>query len=372
MTPHHQVCRSLPDRAIIVHATSACAHQSELLEGQLPLPFNDPTFYLLKEDIHHLNYHRWFSRTQSALQDLELHLTMAETHHFDAARLFHVKGFVCVVTGGGTGIGLMCSQALAANGAKVYITGRRTDALENAAQSHNPNWQEGGAIIPLGPCDVTKKEDLDKVVKELQSKEKYINLLVCNAGIPGPKAEPDHSDAGNLKKKLWDNESVEDWNQTFQTDVTSVYFTTVAFLPLLQAAIEPQGPLPKFAASVITISSMSGLMSHAQGHFSYNTAKGATVHLTKLMSAEFQRTWIRVNSIAPGYFPSEMTAKSSDENQKSALPVEKVQEKGHVPAMRGGRDEEMGMTVLYLARNQYVNGEIIAVDGGVLNVVSGR
>lgn len=297
---------------------------------------------------------------------------MAETHHFDAARLFHVKGFVCVVTGGGTGIGLMCSQALAANGAKVYITGRRTDALENAAQSHNPNWQEGGAIIPLGPCDVTKKEDLDKVVKELQSKEKYINLLVCNAGIPGPKAEPDHSDAGNLKKKLWDNESVEDWNQTFNTDVTSVYFTTVAFLPLLQAAIEPQGPLPKFAASVITISSMSGLMSHAQGHFSYNTAKGATVHLTKLMSAEFQRTWIRVNSIAPGYFPSEMTAKSSDENQKSALPVEKVQEKGHVPAMRGGRDEEMGMTVLYLARNQYVNGEIIAVDGGVLNVVSGR
>lgn len=295
---------------------------------------------------------------------------MAATHHFDASKLFGVEGFTCVVTGGGTGIGLMASQALAANGAKVYITGRRTEALEKAAKSHDPD--HGGKIIPLGPCDVRKKEDLDRIVTDLQSKEKYINLLVCNAGVAGPKAEPEHEDAGDLKKKLWENESVEEWNETFNTDVTSVYFTTVAFLPLLQAAIEPKGPLPRFASSVITISSMSGLMRHAQGHFSYNAAKGATVHLTKLMSAEFQRAWIRVNSIAPGYFPSEMTAKSSDDNQKSELPAEKVQEKGHVPAMRGGRDEEMGMTVLYLAKNQYVNGEIIAVDGGVLNSVAGR
>lgn len=54
------------------------------------------------------------------------------------------------------------------------------------------------------------------------------------------------------------------------------------------------------------------------------------------------------------------------------MPSEKVQEKGHVPAMREGRDEEMGMTVLFLANNQYINGEIIAVDGGVLNSVAGR
>jgi NAD(P)-dependent dehydrogenase (short-subunit alcohol dehydrogenase family) len=125
-------------------------------------------------------------------------------------------------------------------------------------------------------------------------------------------------------------------------------------------------------ASVITISSMSGIMRHAQGHFSYNTAKGATVHLTKLMSSEFQKAGIRVNSIAPGYFPSEMTAKESDDRQKSHVPKEKIQEKGHVPLMRPGREVEMGMSVLFLAKNQYVNGEIIAVDGGVLNVIAGR
>ena len=296
---------------------------------------------------------------------------MASTHHFDASKLFDVSGFVCVVTGGGTGIGLMCSQALAANGAKVYITGRRTEALENAAKSHDPNHDGSGTIIPIGPTDVTKKEDLEALVRDLQTKEKYINLLICNAGIPGPKAEPEHDDASDLKKKLWDNESVEDWNSTYNTDVTAVYFTTVAFLPLLQAAIEPQGPLPRFGASVITISSMSGQMKHAQGHFAYNAGKGATIHLTKLMSSEFQRAWIRVNSIAPGYFPSEMTAKSSDENQKSELPAEKVQDKGHVPAMRGGRETEMGMTALYLAKNEYVNGQIITVDGGVMNVIAG-
>lgn len=63
---------------------------------------------------------------------------------------------------------------------------------------------------------------------------------------------------------------------------------------------------------------------------------------------------------------------SSNEKQKSEVPAEKIEKTGHVPIMRAGKDVEMGMTVLYFARNDYVNGEIIAVDGGVLNVVSGR
>ncbi|CAK4010599.1 Hypothetical predicted protein [Lecanosticta acicola] len=301
---------------------------------------------------------------------------MAETHHFQASRLFSVKGNVAVVTGGATGIGLMITQALAANGAKVYITSRRAEALETAAQSHSPDLQNemketGGHIIPLGPCDVTKKEDLQKVVDELSTKEKYVNLLVCNAGVAGPKAEPKEQDAGDLKKKLWENESVEEWQQTLQTDVTSVYFTTVAFLPLLQASMASGGgPHEDYSASVIVTSSMSGLMRHAQGHFSYNAAKGGTVHLTKLMSAEFQKAKIRVNSIAPGYFPSEMTAKDSDERNKSGFPQEKIESYGHVPLMRAGRDEEIGMSALYMAKCYYLNGQIVAVDGGVLNVVA--
>jgi NAD(P)-dependent dehydrogenase (short-subunit alcohol dehydrogenase family) len=292
---------------------------------------------------------------------------MAETHHFNASALYNMKDTVAVITGGGTGIGLMAAQALSANGAKVYIIGRRLEALEQAAKSHDP--KNGGSIIPLGPCDVTKKDDLARTVKDLKEKEKYINLLVCNAGVGGPKGGGGEEDAQKLSEKLWENESVEEWNECYSTDVTSVYFTAVAFLPMLQAAISPNGPIERFGSSIITTSSMSGMMRHAQGHFAYNAAKAATVHLTKLMSAEFQPTWIRVNSIAPGYFPSEMTTKESDDKQKSELPAEQVQDKGHVPAMRGGREEEMGMAMLFLAANKYVNGQILAVDGGVLNVV---
>jgi NAD(P)-dependent dehydrogenase (short-subunit alcohol dehydrogenase family) len=130
---------------------------------------------------------------------------MAETREFEAQNLFSTKGFVAVVTGGGTGIGLMATQALAANGAKVYITGRRVEALENAAKEHQPA-SGGGQIIPIGPCDVTKKEDLQRLVEDISKKEEYIHLLVCNAGVSGPKAEPEHTDAEDLKSRLWDNE----------------------------------------------------------------------------------------------------------------------------------------------------------------------
>ncbi|KAG9244848.1 hypothetical protein BJ878DRAFT_504358 [Calycina marina] len=292
---------------------------------------------------------------------------MASTSRLRAEKLFSVKGFVCVVTGGGTGIGLMATQALAANGARVYITGRRMKALENAARSHSPD--ERGEIIPIGPCDVTKKEDLEKIVAEIGKKEKYINLLIAAAGISGPKAEPDSQKASELKAKLFNNESFEQWSETYNTNVSSVYFTSVAFLPLLQASKESHGQL---SASVIVISSMSGIMQDSQGHFSYNAAKGATVHLSKLMSYEFKKSGIRVNSIAPGYFPSEMTTNDSDENQKSKLPDEKIQEKGHVPMERAGNDEEMAQGVIFLAKNNYVNGEIIAIDGGVLLEIPGR
>jgi NAD(P)-dependent dehydrogenase (short-subunit alcohol dehydrogenase family) len=257
--------------------------------------------------------------------------------------------------------------------------------LENAVKSHSPS-NGGGEIISyiplsslspktlltsrrIGPCDVTKKEDLESLVSRISSKEKYINLLITNAGIAGPKAEPNSSSATELKDTLFNSESFSEWSSTFNTNVSSVYFTTIAFLPLLQAGKESHGHL---SASVIVVSSMSGIMRHAQGHFSYNAAKGATVHLAKLMSYEFKRAGIRVNSIAPGYFPSEMTTKDSDRDNKSEMPQEKIDNYGHVPMGRAGSDEEMAQGVLFLAKNKYVNGEIVSIDGGVLLEVPGK
>jgi NAD(P)-dependent dehydrogenase (short-subunit alcohol dehydrogenase family) len=210
---------------------------------------------------------------------------------------------------------------------------------------------------------VTSKDELAALTKEIESKEKYLSLVVAAAGVSGAKGFPDTSDAQQMRENLW-KEPIEDWNSTYNSDVTSVFFTTVSFLPLLQTAPH------HLTSSVIVISSMSGLMRHSQSHFSYNAAKAATAHLSRMMSKEFAKTGVRVNSIAPGYFPSEMTMKESDERNKARMPDDKVKDKGHeVPAGRAGSDSEMGMGVIFLAKNGYVNGEILKLDGGVMNEV---
>lgn len=79
-----------------------------------------------------------------------------------------------------------------------------------------------------------------------------------------------------------------------------------------------------------------------------------------------------MNSITPGYFPSEMTMKGSNERNKAHMPEEKAKDKGHeVPARRAGSDEGMSMLVIFLTKCGYVNGEIIRIDGGVMNEVGG-
>lgn len=124
--------------------------------------------------------------------------------------------------------------------------------------------------------------------------------------------------------------------------MTAVYFSTAASLPLLQAAP---------AHHAIIISSMSGLMRPSRSHLAYNAARAATVHLAAMMSREFAPARVHVNSVAPGYFPSEMTAKESDARVKSKMPDQMVRKKGHeVPAGSAGRHDEMAMAILFLAR----------------------
>lgn len=112
------------------------------------------------------------------------------------------------------------------------------------------------------------------------------------------------------------------------------------------------------------MSSISGIVKLAQHHFPYNASKGATVHLTRMLAHEVASSGlkIRVNGIAPGVFPSEMTAGESDEIQKSSILKEKYE--GKVPAGRPGRDEDMAGAVLFTTANQYLNGQTIVVDGG--------
>jgi len=281
---------------------------------------------------------------------------------FELSSVFDVSKRVAVVSGGGTGIGLMATQALAVNGAKVYILGRRLEALQNAADTHGKNIK--GSIIPL-ECDVTSKESIQKAVKEIESKEKCVCVLINNAGISGSTQTSSGSSGQEYKSNLFDDSSAtfQLWDDVHRTNVSSIYFMTSAFLPLIEAATKHN---PGYSGTVINITSISGLTNRSQNHFAYNASKAAAIHLTKMLASEISNDGIkvRINNIAPGVFPSEMTAGDSDENQKSQLDQEKYQKK--LPSQRTGHDKDMAGAVLFAVTNQYLNGQTVVVDGGYL------
>jgi len=266
-----------------------------------------------------------------------------------------------LITGGGSGIGLMATQALAVNGAKVYIVGRTEEKLENVVKSHGQDI--AGEIIPL-VADITQKSEIARLVKEIEGREKCLCILINNAGIAGNTQTTESKTAEEMKKNLFDDESstFDDWVNTYRTNVPQLFFMTTAFLPLLQKATESHHG---YSGTVINISSISGIVQSAQHHFGYNASKAAAIHLTKLLASEVAGNGlkIRINSIAPGVFPSEMTAGESGEDQKSHIEKEKYEK---VPAHRPGKDEDMAGAILFAATNQYLNGVTIPVDGGYI------
>jgi len=287
---------------------------------------------------------------------------MSQTNNnFLLGEVFNVKGKVALVTGGGSGIGLMATQALAVNGAKVYIVGRTEEKLENVVKTHGQDI--AGEIIPI-TADITSKSEIANLVKEIESREKCLCILINNAGISGNTQQTEAKTAEEMKKNLFDDESstIDDWVNTYRTNVPQLFFMTMAFLPLLQKASDHQHG---YSGTVINISSISGIVQSSQHHFGYNASKAAAIHLTKMLAAEVANNGlkIRINSIAPGVFPSEMTAGESGSDQKSHIEKEKYEK---VPARRPGKDQDMAGAVLFAAANQYLNGQTVAVDGGYI------
>lgn len=256
----------------------------------------------------------------------------------------------------------MATQALAVNGAKVYIVGRTQEKLDRVAQIYGKDI--AGQIIALPAADVSTKEGVAQVHRNFEAREKYLSILINNAGISSSTTEnTERKSPQGLRETLFDQQgqTVEDWQEVYRTNVCQLYFMASMFLPLLNKGTEIDHG---WSSTVINISSISGIVKLSQHHFSYNTSKAAAIHLTNMLSHEVSSSGlkIRINNIAPGVFPSEMTAQESNEAQKSALPKEKYENK--IPAGRPGNDRDMGNAVLYATTNQYVNGQTIVVDGG--------
>ncbi|KIM76359.1 hypothetical protein PILCRDRAFT_826347 [Piloderma croceum F 1598] len=286
---------------------------------------------------------------------------------FTVNNLFDVEGWVAVVSGGGTGIGLMICQAFANNGVRVYITGRRSDVLQTAAKTWGSSLSHPkGQIIPI-ECDITSKPSIERLVKEVQQKEDHVDLLVNNAGISRGTSEVEkgHEDGTALAKELY-AEDLSLWEDVYRTNVIGYFFMTAAFMPLLSAASKTR---KDFTSSVINITSMSGITRTSQHHFKYNVSKAAAIHLNTLLAQELRRpgVQVRVNSIAPGIFPSEMTTKDSDETNKSSIPTgDNYGDVKGIPAGRPGAEEDMAQAALMLACNQYAYGQTVVIDGGYL------
>lgn len=238
---------------------------------------------------------------------------MSGTSHFTndqlkISSLFNVSQLKCVVTGGGTGIGLMCTQALAANGATVYITGRRKEVLDKAASEYSGP----GKIVAI-EADVSKKEECLRLAKEIGDKESNgIHLLVNNAGIARDddtklsNNEPsDWEDAEALQKHMLDSDPAQ-WSNTFDTNVIAPFFVAAAFVPLLakanKAGYEPFKGL-KYTSSIVNISSISGLMKgSSSGELSNSLDENVLTACRTIRVCKFEGCF-QATSIPSGHAP---------------------------------------------------------------------
>ncbi|KAJ4256040.1 hypothetical protein NW762_009114 [Fusarium torreyae] len=279
-----------------------------------------------------------------------------------ASSLFDVSHITAVVTGGATGIGLMITQALQSNGAKVYITGRRKEVLEQTQKTYGT----GPGSIHVLPGDVSSKDEAIRLANEVSQREpKGIHLLVNNAGIAeddntkfSSAGEPDMTDPKAISEHFLKTEP-DQWADTMRTNVTGPYWMSVAFLPLLAKG---RDVTPGYSSQIVNVSSISGAMKgSSMGQPAYATSKAALTHLSRMLATLNKDVKVRVNVIAPGLFPSEMTTGESDEGNKST-----IDKKMSNPAGRPGADTDMAATILFLAGNGglFYNGQIVYPDGG--------
>ncbi|RYP50613.1 hypothetical protein DL768_003895 [Monosporascus sp. mg162] len=276
----------------------------------------------------------------------------------DAGDLFTVKGLIAVVTGGGTGIGLMIAQALEANGAIVYIIGRRKEVLHNAAST-----AKHGNIHAI-EGDVTNKADLSRAVDYIKEKHGYVNVVVANSGVVGPSVLglPQDASLSEFRSHLWGWDS-DAFTDTYAVNVTAVFFTLVAFLELLDEG-NKRGNLGQRSQFIAT-SSIGAYNRPCLSGYAYDSSKAAVIHMVKQLSTNLVPYGIRANAIAPGLYPSEMTGYLMDMAAKDGW------SKQFIPEQRPGNIQDMAGAILFLTSRAgaYVNGNVVLTEGGRLGVI---
>ena len=198
----------------------------------------------------------------------------------------------------------MMARALATNGAnKVFIVGRRTEALERVAAT-----VPGGTIVPV-IGDVTSKDSLSKCVEQVQAQVSHIDVVIANSGISGPPT-PQYANPKTKEPLPFDQFHANLWKPdmdavtaTYHTNITGVFYTAVAFMPLLHAANQARKGHSDFPrAQIIATASIGAYNRVNMGNFTYGPSKAAVAHLMKQLATSMTPYGIRCNVIAPGLY----------------------------------------------------------------------
>jgi len=249
--------------------------------------------------------------------------------------LFDVSGKVAVVTGGSRGIGAMIARGLVENGVKTYITSRK----EGELRAMEAELSALGECIAI-PSDLGTLEGVTAFAADITGREEQVHILVNNAGASWGAEIDEFPESG--------------WDKVMDLNVKSLFFLTQQLLPSLRAAGSHEDP-----ARVINIGSINGFTNSHMTNYSYSASKAAVHHLTRHLGSDLAGDFINVNAIAPGFFPSKMTA--------HMLPQEEEMLRD-IPRRRLGNAKDAAGTVIYLSSraSAYMTGNILLLDGGLV------
>ncbi|MGT2951278.1 3-oxoacyl-[acyl-carrier-protein] reductase [Streptococcus cuniculi] len=239
-----------------------------------------------------------------------------------------VSGKNVLITGSSRGIGLAIAQEFAKQGANVILNGR-SSISEEILES----FSSYGVKVHVVLGDVGEQADAKRMVAEAIDLAGSVDILVNNAGIT----------KDGLALKM----SEDDFEAVLKVNLTGTFHMTQAVLkPMTKAK----------SGAIINVSSVVGLIGNA-GQANYAASKAGVIGLTKSIAREVAGRNVRVNAIAPGFIESDMTAVLSDKITEAML--------GQIPMKRFGLAQEVAEVAVFLARQEYLTGQVIAIDGGL-------
>ena len=245
--------------------------------------------------------------------------------------MFHLTGMTALVTGASGGIGSEIAKALAAQGARLAVSGSNADKLEAFCASL------GGDHVAL-PCNLSDGAAVDALVPQAVEALGKIDILVNNAGVT----------RDNLAMRMKD----EEWDSVIRVNLEAAF-------RLMRAAAKPM--MKARFGRMISVTSIVGVTGNP-GQANYAASKAGLIGMSKSMAQELASRGITVNCVAPGFITSPMTD-ALPEAQKTALTTK-------IPAGRLGEGADIGAAVVYLASREagYVTGQTVHVNGGMVMI----